>query len=134
MNPFTRLLGGLLVFPIWDVQVQCEMSEMAIFNPPAGSTCGDYLQAYLANSPPGYLDNPVRSRSARASSAVESRLTLSFLCPLQAATANCMYCPIQQGSEYLAQRNLYRWIYGWVRLAFRCTRLAWSLTPATFDP
>jgi ABC-type multidrug transport system permease subunit len=62
LNPFTRLLGGLLVFPIWDVQVQCEMNEMAIFNPPAGSTCGDYLQAYLANSPPGYLDNPVRAR------------------------------------------------------------------------
>jgi hypothetical protein len=36
----------------------------------------------------------------------------------QAATANCMYCPIQQGSEYLAQRNLYRHVYGWVRLVF----------------
>lgn len=45
-------------------------------------------------------------------------LTSLVNCPssLQAATASCMYCPIQQGSEYLAQRNLYRHIYGWVRL------------------
>lgn len=31
----------------------------------------------------------------------------------QDAIANCMYCPIATGAEYLAQRNLYRHVYGW---------------------
>ena len=99
---------------MWDVQVQCAIEEMAIFNPPAGSTCGDYLQTYLSMGPQGYLDNPVRL----ASGSSPRRLTLPLTpppptCALQNATANCMYCPVASGAEYLAQRNLYRHVYGW---------------------
>jgi ABC-type multidrug transport system permease subunit len=58
LDPFTYLLGALLVFPIWDVQVQCKPEEYGLFDPPSGQTCGQYLDEFLTYAT-GYLNNPV---------------------------------------------------------------------------
>jgi ATP-binding cassette subfamily G (WHITE) protein 2 (SNQ2) len=57
LNPFNYLLGGMLVFPIWDVEVQCTEQEFGRFTPPAGQTCEAYMAPFLQQNP-GYLDNP----------------------------------------------------------------------------
>ncbi|KAK8853503.1 hypothetical protein IAR55_004210 [Kwoniella newhampshirensis] len=88
LDPFNYLIGGLLVFPIWDVQVQCKEEEYGIFNPPSGQTCGAYMQTFLSQPNTGYLNNPD-------------------------AMSNCQYCIYKQGSQYLASVNLPRHIYGW---------------------
>jgi len=87
LDPFNYLLGGLLVFPIWDVQVECKESEYGVFDPPNGQTCGAYMADFLA-AQTGYINNPD-------------------------ATANCQYCIYSKGSEYLASKNLGRHVYGW---------------------
>jgi ABC-type multidrug transport system permease subunit len=80
-------MGGLLVFPIWDVTVQCKESEFGVFDPPSGETCGNYMAEFLSQNT-GYINNPD-------------------------ATSGCQYCGYSKGSEYLASINLPRHVYGW---------------------
>ena len=58
LDPFTYLMGALLVFPLWDVQVQCKPEEYGVFDPPSGQTCGQYLDEFLSYAT-GYVNNPV---------------------------------------------------------------------------
>ena len=39
-------MSSLLTFTTWDKPVNCSRDELAIFDPPANQTCGDYLSAY----------------------------------------------------------------------------------------
>ena len=41
-------MGALLVFVDFDREIQCKESEFAIFNPPQGQSCAEYLAPYLS--------------------------------------------------------------------------------------
>ncbi|TLD39431.1 ABC transporter [Venturia nashicola] len=101
INPFNYLMGALLVFVDFDVPVVCKESEFAIFDPPSGQTCGQYLAAW--NSGPG------------------SRTNLTN----PAATSACRVCRYQRGSDYLYTVNLNDYYYGW-RNAAICVIFALS--------
>jgi ABC-type multidrug transport system permease subunit len=89
INPFNYLMGGLLVFTIWDVPVQCNEGEFAIFNPPDGQTCAAYLTDFLRGMGAGSnLVNPD-------------------------ATADCRVCQYRTGSDYLITLNEEEYYYGW---------------------
>ncbi|GAM42293.1 ABC transporter [Talaromyces pinophilus] len=90
INPFNYLIGSLLVFTTFDLQVQCKDSELAVFNPPDNQTCGQYLAAYL--------QNPLGSGS-------------NLLNPN--ATSDCQVCQYKAGSDYLRTVNLNDYYYGW---------------------
>ncbi|KAJ5137696.1 ABC multidrug transporter atrF [Penicillium atrosanguineum] len=63
LNPFNYLMGGLLVFNIWDTDVNCKEKEYAIFNPANGTACGDYLKSYMETTGSRMnLVNPPRDR------------------------------------------------------------------------
>jgi ATP-binding cassette subfamily G (WHITE) protein 2 (PDR) len=67
--------------------VECAHNELAIFDPPSGQTCQDYLADYLNAGAPGQLYNPT-------------------------ATAGCEYCPLTSAEQFLAASNVYpseRW-------------------------
>lgn len=67
--------------------VECSENELAIFDPPSGQTCRDYLADYLNAGAPGQLYNPT-------------------------ATAQCQYCPLTSADQFLAASNVYaseRW-------------------------
>lgn len=87
LNPFNYLMGSLLVFNLWGDKVQCTDSEFAVFNPPDGQTCGEYMADYLAREP-GHLANP-------------------------GATSDCKVCPFGSGSDYLKTLYLEDYSYGW---------------------
>jgi ABC-type multidrug transport system permease subunit len=87
LNPFTYLMQGLLTFPLWNVKVQCKESEYGLFDPPAGQTCGEYLQGFMSFAT-GYVNNPN-------------------------ATSDCQYCGYKQGNEYLASMNIFSKMDGW---------------------
>ncbi|KAM0545005.1 hypothetical protein ACHAPJ_011515 [Fusarium lateritium] len=87
LNPTTYLVGSVLTFVTYDVDVVCAEDELASFDPPADTTCGDYLQAYLAESGANLL-NP-------------------------AAHSDCQVCPYTKGSDYLRTMNLNDYYYGW---------------------
>lgn len=67
--------------------VECAHNELAIFDPPSGQTCQEYLADYLNAGAPGQLYNPT-------------------------ATAGCEYCPLTSADQFLAGSNIYpseRW-------------------------
>ncbi|KAJ5736002.1 ABC multidrug transporter atrF [Penicillium malachiteum] len=89
MNPFNYLMGGMLVFDAWDVNVKCKESEFAVFNTPNNSTCADYLSTYLETI--GKSMNLVNPN----------------------ATSGCKVCEYTKGSDYLNDLNLLEYYYGW---------------------
>lgn len=89
LNPFNYLMGSLLVFTTWGVEVTCEQNELAIFDPPSGQTCGQYLETYLQAS--GRLANLLNGD----------------------ATSACEVCQYRDGSDYLSTLNLTKYLDGW---------------------
>jgi ATP-binding cassette, subfamily G (WHITE), member 2, SNQ2 len=89
LNPFTYLMGGLLVFPLFDKEVHCKESEFAVFDTPSNQTCREYLAEYMQGQGLGSnLVNPD-------------------------ATSGCRVCKYTRGSDYLATVNLKDYYYGW---------------------
>ncbi|KAJ5741524.1 hypothetical protein N7533_010933 [Penicillium manginii] len=89
LDPFNYLFGAFLTFTTFSVDITCERGELAVFNPPANETCGDYLSAYQQGMGRGTnLLNP-------------------------GATENCEVCRYTTGHDYLKTLNLNEEYYGW---------------------
>jgi ABC-type multidrug transport system permease subunit len=101
LDPFNYLMGALLVFTDFDWDVQCTENELAVFDPPSGQTCGEYLAAWLGG--PGSRNNLIN----------------------EAATEACKVCQYQKGSDYLYTVNLTDRYFGW-RDAGICVIFAFS--------
>ncbi|KKK16272.1 hypothetical protein ARAM_003175 [Aspergillus rambellii] len=89
LNPFNYLMGSLLTFTLFGMDIECKDSELAVFNPPNGTTCHEYLSVFMQG--------------------VGSRTNL--LNPH--ATASCQVCQYTRGSDYLYTINLKDYYYGW---------------------
>lgn len=76
LNPFTRLIGGMIVTELHDLPVKCTPSEFNRFRAPDGQNCGEYMQNFFKNGAPGYL--------------------------LNNATNMCEYCAFKVGDEFYA--------------------------------
>ncbi|KAJ1310587.1 hypothetical protein OPQ81_007316 [Rhizoctonia solani] len=74
LDPFTRLISGMVSTELHGLKITCTPLEFAVFQPPQGQTClqwaGDFVNASV-----GYLDNPE-------------------------ATSNCRYCPYEYGDDF----------------------------------
>ncbi|CEI41683.1 ABC transporter CDR4 [Fusarium venenatum] len=111
VSPMTYLVGGIAVSGLAGNQVRCSQSELAIFQPPAGQTCGSYMQAYLEQGASGTLLNP-------------------------GATTDCSYCPLTFADQILARSDMHysdRWMdwgVGFAYIAFNvgATFLFYSLS------
>jgi ATP-binding cassette subfamily G (WHITE) protein 2 (PDR) len=98
VSPFTYWVGGIVATELHGKEVVCAERELAIFDPPSGQTCGEYLAPFLQQSP-GTLQDP-------------------------SATSNCEYCSISVADQYLSGPRIFwseRWRnYGivWAYIAF----------------
>jgi ABC-type multidrug transport system ATPase subunit/ABC-type multidrug transport system permease subunit len=101
LNPFNYLMGALLTFVDFDREIKCKESEFAIFNPPQGQSCGEYLAPYLAG--PGSRNNLINPD----------------------AFDECRVCQYTRGSDYLYTLNILDYYYGW-RDAAICVLFALS--------
>ncbi|KAK1149865.1 ATP-binding cassette transporter snq2 [Aspergillus melleus] len=97
VNPVTWWLRGVIssVFP--SVEINCTSMESTHFDPPPGSTCGDYANDFVRNiAGAGYLVDPN-------------------------ATSDCQYCPYRDGMEYMQTLNVHdgdKWRCFGIFLAF----------------
>ena len=57
LDPFTRLVGGMVVTELHQRPVQCTTAEFNNFNAPDGQDCGTYMSDFFANGAPGYILN-----------------------------------------------------------------------------
>jgi len=86
VSPLTYLVSGAVSTGLGGRQIQCSNTELNIFQPPPGETCGQYLAPYLTQAP-GYLSNP-------------------------GETADCSYCPLSTADQFLAGVEIFysqRW-------------------------
>jgi ABC-type multidrug transport system permease subunit len=74
LNPFTRLIGGMVVTELHDRRVQCTPAEFNQFRAPEGQNCGEYMSDFFSRGAPGYL--------------------------LDNATSVCNYCAYKIGDEF----------------------------------
>lgn len=77
LSPFTYMVSGMLSVGLADSKVQCAQNEFVIFDPPQGSSCGEYISDYKSNFG-GYLSNTN-------------------------ATTNCQFCAIEDTNVFLAR-------------------------------
>ncbi|CAG8003807.1 unnamed protein product [Penicillium olsonii] len=89
LNPFNYLMGSMLVFGLFDRNVECTDQEYALFSPPNGSTCIEYLGDYMQT--------------------IGARMNLVN----PDATSDCRVCQYTRGSDYLVTVNLNDYYYGW---------------------
>ena len=50
VSPLTYWVAGIAAAMLHGRQVVCAEVELSIFNPPAGQTCGQYMEAYLTQA------------------------------------------------------------------------------------
>ena len=87
VSPLTYLVDSIAATGMHARLVTCASNELSRFDPPSGTTCGDYLQTFLATSPGGSLINP-------------------------SATAGCEYCPLSSSDQFLASLSI-TWNHRW---------------------
>lgn len=74
LDPFTRLIGGMLVTELHGRKVQCTDGELNRFTAPSGQTCGEYMSNFFTSGGPGYIvDN---------------------------STSDCAYCAFSVGDQF----------------------------------
>ncbi|KAK5116214.1 hypothetical protein LTR62_008540 [Meristemomyces frigidus] len=74
LDPFTRLISGLVATELHGLPVVCKQSELNLFSAPSGQTCGQYMADFFVRGGAGYIiDN---------------------------ATSNCAYCAYSVGDQF----------------------------------
>ncbi|KAI0129629.1 ABC-2 type transporter [Xylariales sp. AK1849] len=74
LDPFTRLIGGMVTTALYELPVRCQPNELNTFTAPDGQTCGGYMEAFFDNGGVGYIvDN---------------------------ATSACEYCAYKAGEQF----------------------------------
>jgi ABC-type multidrug transport system permease subunit len=92
---FTYWVKSMAAAMLWGRPVTCAATELSVFDPPSGLSCGTYLEPYLQMAP-GRLLNP-------------------------SATRNCSYCALSSADQYLSADGIewsdrwgnfgYLWVY-----------------------
>jgi len=80
LNPFTRLISGMVVTALHELPVQCEPRELNAFTAPSNATCGEYMEPFFARGGPGYL--------------------------VSNSTQDCEYCAYKVGDEFYGPLGL----------------------------
>ncbi|KAF4763736.1 hypothetical protein HAV15_000455 [Penicillium sp. str.  len=55
LDPFTRLIGGMVVTELQGRDVVCAESELNLFNAPDNLTCGEYMKPFFDRGGNGYI-------------------------------------------------------------------------------
>lgn len=86
VSPLTYWVGGIAGTMLHGRPVNCSPTEISIFQPPPGQTCGEYLARFLRRAP-GTLRNPN-------------------------ARSDCAYCKLRIADQFLARSGI-SWDYRW---------------------
>ncbi|CAK7269047.1 ATP-binding cassette transporter snq2 [Sporothrix epigloea] len=81
LDPFTRLISGMVVTALHDVPVICKEAELNVFQPPANMTCETYMAPFFERGGHGYIVN-------------------------NSSMADCGYCAYAVGDQFYGSLNL----------------------------
>ncbi|KAJ5980879.1 hypothetical protein N7481_008177 [Penicillium waksmanii] len=100
LDPFTRLIGGMVVTELHGRDVSCADIELNTFNAPDNETCGEYMQSFFERGGAGYL--------------------------VKNATQTCEYCAYKIGDQFYAAFGMnfdHRWRDLGIFIAFVASNL-----------
>ncbi|KAJ6132498.1 hypothetical protein N7471_007713 [Penicillium samsonianum] len=80
LDPFTRLIGGMVVTELQGRDVVCAESELNLFNAPDNLTCGEYMKPFFDRGGKGYI--------------------------VDDAAQACKYCAFKVGEQFYATFNM----------------------------
>jgi ABC-type multidrug transport system ATPase subunit/ABC-type multidrug transport system permease subunit len=80
LDPFTRLIGGMVTTALHGVEVVCKQSELNAFTAPSNMTCGEYMEPFFERGGSGYL--------------------------VSNSTQDCEYCAYKVGDEFYSTFDL----------------------------
>lgn len=86
LDPFTRLIGGMVVTELHGLNVSCTSAEYNRFTAPSNETCGEYMRSFFERGGAGYL--------------------------LANATQTCEYCAYGVGDQFYSTFGMrfdHRW-------------------------
>lgn len=78
LSPFTYMVSGMLSVGLANSSVQCADNEFVLFEPPQGSTCGQYIATYRSNFG-GYMDNADDTSDCRFCSIEDTNVFLKSI-------------------------------------------------------
>jgi ABC-type multidrug transport system ATPase subunit len=103
VSPFTYYISGIGATALHGRPVECNAAEMSVFDPPAGQTCFQYMEKYLATAT-GRLAN-------------------------YNATSGCEYCSLSSADQYLAGRKI-EWGDRWRNYGIFCCYFIFNILAA----
>ena len=109
LDPFTRLIGGMVVTELHDAKVTCDPHEYNNFPIPDGQTCGGYAAKFMETAP-GYIRD-------------------------LNATGSCDYCAYSVGDEFFGPLGLEydnRWRDLGILIAFIGSNLVFLFLAVSF--
>jgi ABC-type multidrug transport system permease subunit len=107
VSPLSHWIAGIASTGLHGRSVICAAEELSTFNPPASSTCQEYLNQFLNNDHGlGYLLNPD-------------------------AVINCQYCPFKEADQILAQSGIY-WSNRWSNLGYGMIYIGFNVVMTVF--
>lgn len=74
LNPFTRLIAGMVTTELHGLPVKCNAAELNVFTAPDGQSCREYMEPFFAAGGAGYLEDP--------------------------GSSDCEYCAFEFGDEF----------------------------------
>lgn len=86
LDPFTRLISGMVTTALHGVEVVCKQGELNAFSAPPNMTCGEYMEPFFERGGSGYL--------------------------VSNSTQDCEYCAYKVGDEFYSTFGMsfdYRW-------------------------
>lgn len=78
VSPFTYLVSGMLATGVANSKLICSPIELAVFNPPSGQTCDEYMSSYIS-SVGGSVYNPNATSGCEFCSATSTNSFLKAL-------------------------------------------------------
>lgn len=104
LSPLAYWINGVVGTVTHDRRIECSRTELSVFDPPAGTTCGQYLDAFLQQST-GQLMNP-------------------------SATAGCEYCRFTYADQYVTEFKI-EWGDRWRNFGILWVYIAFNIAMAT---
>lgn len=80
LNPFTRLIGGMVTTALHELPVRCQPHEFNVFTAPNGTSCAQYMEPFFSRGGSGYLAGN--------------------------DTSDCLYCAYSVGDEFFKSLDM----------------------------
>ncbi|KAF8345691.1 pleiotropic drug resistance ABC transporter, partial [Amanita rubescens] len=101
LSPYTYLIGGLVGQAVGRGPIQCAPKELVTLEPPAGTTCGDFLGPFIANKG-GSVSNP-------------------------SGTSGCLFCSSATTDQFLGPQFNIFYSLRWRNLGIFCAYIAFNV-------